>query len=166
MRGTRTYCSSACLPLLCPSSPSSATYDHSHEDMGHHPRGSRTQQRTHMNITTQTLDIHALLLAEQSLGESVMAISPSTPQRLMLSENPRGPPSNGVCSGGLVKSRASSESRISPLTASAVTRATTSLHTSPPFIVVRLVRELMSVRVHAASFLSPARPIFAVFEED
>ena len=49
-------------------------------------------------------------------------------------------------------SRASSESRITPLTASAVTRATTSLHTGPPFIVVRLVRELMSVRLHAASF--------------
>ena len=53
----------------------------------------------------------------------------------------RGPPSNGVCSRDLVMSRASSESRISPLTASAVTRATTSLHTGPPFIVVRLVRE-------------------------
>ena len=34
----------------------------------------------------QTLEIHALTLAEQSLGESVMAISPSTPQRLRLSE--------------------------------------------------------------------------------
>ena len=34
----------------------------------------------------QTHDIHAILLAEQSLGESVMAISPSTPQRLRLSE--------------------------------------------------------------------------------
>ena len=71
----------------------------------------------------------------------------------------RGPPSNGVCSRDLVMSRASSESRISPLTASAVTRATTSLHKDPPFIVVRLVRELMSVRVHAARFLPPARPI-------
>ena len=68
----------------------------------------------------------------------------------------RGPPSNGVCSRDLVTSLASSESRISPLTASAVTRATTSLHKGPPFIVVRLVRELMSVRVHAAKFLSPA----------
>ena len=57
-------------------------------------------------------------------------------------------------------SQANSESRISPLTASAVTRATTSLHTGPPFIVVRLVRELMSVRVHAVSFLSPAKPIY------
>ena len=47
-------------------------------------------------------------------------------------------------------SRASSESRISPLTASAVTRAPTSLHTSPPFTVVRLVRQLMSARVRAA----------------
>ena len=55
-------------------------------------------------------------------------------------------------------SRASPESRISPLTASAVTRATTSLHKGPPFIVVRLVRELMSVRVHAARFLPLARP--------
>ena len=45
-------------------------------------------------------------------------------------------------------SRASSEWRISPLKASAVTRATTSLHKSPPFIVVRLVREPISVRVH------------------
>ena len=34
----------------------------------------------------QTLDTHALPLAEQSLGESVMAISPSTPQRFRLSE--------------------------------------------------------------------------------
>ena len=71
----------------------------------------------------------------------------------------RGPPSNGVCSRDLVMSKASSESRISPLTASAVTRAITSLHTGPPYIVVRLVRELMSVRVHAASVLSPAKPI-------
>ena len=67
----------------------------------------------------------------------------------------RGPPSNGVCSRDLVMSRASSEPRIFPLTASAVTRATTSLHTSPPFTVVRLVRDLMSVRVHAARFLPP-----------
>ena len=66
----------------------------------------------------------------------------------------RGPPSNGVCSKDLVVSRASSESRISPLTASAVTRAITPLHTGPPFIVVRLVREPMSVRVHAASFVA------------
>ena len=42
---------------------------------GHHPRGSRMQQRIHVNITRH-LDIHALSLAEQSLGESVMAISP------------------------------------------------------------------------------------------
>ena len=34
----------------------------------------------------QTLDILAPPLAEQSLGELVMAISPSTPQRLRLSE--------------------------------------------------------------------------------
>ena len=59
----------------------------------------------------------------------------------------------------LVISRSSSESRISPLTASAVTRATTALHEGPPFIVVRLVRELISVLVHAARFLAPARPI-------
>ena len=69
-----------------------------------------------------------------------------------------GPPSNGVCSRDLVISRDSSESRISPLTASAVTRANTPLHEGPPFIIVRLVRELMSVRVHAARFLPPARP--------
>ena len=41
-------------------------------------------------------------------------------------------------------SRARSESGISPLTASAVTRATTSLHTSPPFIVARLVAQVCS----------------------
>ena len=61
-------------------------------------------------------------------------------------------PSNGVCSRDLLISRASSESRISPLTAFTVTKATTSLQTSPPFIVVRLVRVLMYVRVHAAKF--------------
>ena len=113
---------------------------------GHHPRGSRMQQRTHVNITA-TLDIRALLLAEQSLGESAMAFSPSTHQRLRLSEYLEAllpmecVPEISICP------RASSESRISPLTASVVTRATTSLHTGPPFIVVRLVRELMSVRV-------------------
>ena len=62
-------------------------------------------------------------------------------------------------------SRASSASRISPLTASAVTRATTSLHTGPPFIVVRLVRELMSVRDHAARFLSPERHIDLILDK-
>ena len=69
----------------------------------------------------------------------------------------RGSPSNGVCSRDLVVSRASSTSRISTLTASAMTGATTSLHASPPFIVVRLVRELMSVRVHVARFLPPRK---------
>ena len=71
----------------------------------------------------------------------------------------------GVCSRDLGMSRASSESRISPLTASAVTRATTSLHKGPPFTFVRLVREVMSVRVHAARFLPPARPILQYLRE-
>ena len=84
MRGTRTYCSSAC-PLsyaqgnrhllhtitameIC-ASPSRLTY------------AAENSRKHH-----QTLDIHALTLAEQNLGESVMAISPSTPQRLRLFE--------------------------------------------------------------------------------
>ena len=125
---------------------------------GHHPRGSRMQQRIHINITRPLISTHSLL-AEQSLGESVMAISPSTPQRLRWSEY-----LESLLPVECVMSRASSESRISPLTASAVARATTSLHTSPPFIVVRLVRELMSVRIHAASFVSPARPISCSFQ--
>ena len=72
----------------------------------------------------------------------------------------RVPPSDGVCTRDLVKSRDSWELRISPLTASAVTRATTSPHTSPPFIVVRLVRDLMSVRVYAAIFCAASNTQF------
>ena len=80
---TKTYCSSACLLSYAQAyrhllhtitdmviaSPSKLTYaaENSHK---------------HHNI----LDIHALTLDEQSLGESVMAISPSTPQKLRLSE--------------------------------------------------------------------------------
>ena len=75
----------------------------------------------HVSSSCCTLHIHALALTKQSLGESVTAISSSTL---------RGRPSNGVCSRDLVMSRASSESRISPLTASSVTRTTTSLHKS------------------------------------
>ena len=95
----------------------------------------------------------------QSLGESVTAISPSTPQRLRLSE----------CLEALLPMECVPEISLclepalnrgsSPLAASAVTQASTSLHTGPPFTVTRLVRELMSVRVHAARFLSPASPI-------
>ena len=40
---------------------------------------------------TQTLDIHALILAEQSLEESVTAISLSTLQRIRLSEHLKAP---------------------------------------------------------------------------
>ena len=45
-----------CLPpLLCPILPLSATYDHSR---GHHPRGSRMQQRTHVDITRPWISTH------------------------------------------------------------------------------------------------------------
>ena len=116
-----------------------------------------TRSVHHVSSSCCTLRIHALPLAEQSLGESVTAISPSTLQRLGSSECLEA--LLPMECRDLVMSRASSESRIFPLTASAVTRATTSLHKSPPFIVVRLVRELTSVRVHAARFLPPTRPI-------
>ena len=61
----------------------------------------------------QTLDMHALSLAEQSLGESVMAISHSTPQRLKFSEHLEALlPME--CVPEISLSRARSESRISP----------------------------------------------------
>ena len=112
----------------------------------------------HMSSSCCILHIPAPALAEHSLGESVTAISPSTLQRPGLSEClevllPRERvPETSLC---LVPAL----NRVPPLTASAVTRATTSLHRGPPFTVVRLVRELMSVRVHAVRFLPPARPI-------
>ena len=60
-----------CLPpLLSPSSPSSATRSQPW-GYGHHPRGSRMQQRTRINVTRPLISTH---------------ISPSTPQRLRLSE--------------------------------------------------------------------------------
>ena len=43
MRGTRTYCSSACT-VICYTRSQPWGY-------GHHPRGSRMQQRIHINIT-------------------------------------------------------------------------------------------------------------------
>ena len=111
---------------------------------GHHTRGSRRQQRIHINVTRPVISTHPPRRTESwRIGDGDFSFDASK------IETSRGPPSNGVCSRSLVKSRASSESRISPLTASAVTRATTSLQS----------RELMFVRVHAASFLLPARPI-------
>ena len=116
--------------------------------------------RSHGSSNHCAFHIHALLLAEQSLGESVTVISSSKTWRS--SECFEGPPSNGVCSRDLVMSLANSESKISPLTASAVTRATTSFHTSPPFTVVRLVREVMSVRVHAATDLNLDKTVSSI----
>ena len=157
MRGTRTYCSSAC-PL------SYAQPDrhllHTITAMGIWASPSRlTYAAENSHKHHRTLDIHALSLAEQSLGESVTAISLLTPQRLGYCMNVSRPSFQwSVFQRSRYVSSQRSESGISPLTASAVTRAITSLHTGPPFIVVPLVRELMSARVHAARFLSPARP--------
>ena len=79
-----------------------------------------THNSYHVSSSHCAFNIHALPVAEQSLGELVMAISLLTPPRLRLSECLQAPPSNGVCSRHFVVSRASSESRISTLTASAV----------------------------------------------
>ena len=51
---------------------------------GHHSMLTYAAENSHKHHWT--LDIHVLTLAEQSLGESVMAISLVTPQRLGLSE--------------------------------------------------------------------------------
>ena len=84
MRGTRTYCSSAC----------SLSYAQGNRHLLHTITAMEiwaslsrlTYAAENSHKRHQTLDIHAHPLAEQSLGESVMAISPSTPQRLRLFE--------------------------------------------------------------------------------
>ena len=84
MRGTRTYCSSAC-PLSY--AQVNRHLLHTITAMGIWASPSKlTFAAGNPHQHHQTLDIHALLLAEQNLGESVMAISPSTAQRLRLSE--------------------------------------------------------------------------------
>ena len=100
----------------------------------------------HGSSSRSAIHVIALLLAEQSwrIGEE---LGWSECLEVLLPME---------CSRDFLMSPASSGSKISPLTASEVTRATTLRHTSPPFIVVRLVRELMSVRVHAARFLPSA----------
>ena len=51
MRGTRTYCSSACLI--------SYAQGNRHWGCGHHPRGSRMQQRIRVNITRPLISTHS-----------------------------------------------------------------------------------------------------------
>ena len=111
------------------------------------------------NSALDTLDIRALLLAEHCLGEFGDGDSFFGALKTRIVWMSRGPPSNGVCSKDFVTSLACSESRSAPLPAPAVLRASTSLHKGPPFTVVRLVREFMSVRVHAARFPPLAKPI-------
>ena len=84
MRGTGTYCSSACL----------LSYAQANRHLLHTitamviwaspSRLTCAAENSHFPLLT--LDVHALTLAEQSLGKTVMTISPSTPQRLRLSE--------------------------------------------------------------------------------
>ena len=147
MRGTRTHCSTA----------NSLFYAQAHR---HLPHTITTMgiwaPPSRLTYAAENSHKHHQRTESWRIGDGDLTFDVS---KIKIDSISRGPPSNGVCSRDLVMSRASSKSSISPLTASAVTRATTSLQTGPPFIVVRLVRELMSVRVHAASFLSPARRI-------
>ena len=89
MRGTRTYCSSAC---SLSNAQGNRQLLHTITTMGIWASPSRlTYAAQNSREHHQILDIHALTLPEQSLGESVMAISPSTPQRLRLSEDLEAP---------------------------------------------------------------------------